>query len=421
MPDMGIEESISDDYVVELLKKDATNSSIRFSALGLYKPVPSRSNPKPNTRFLRNIIRETDSHNASLLLRETEQSRSRLKALKANSLVRERHHQHPVDRHDGYHEERHRKRRRIDDDDDERHLQRHRRRDHLEQDRSRKREVNGERDVDHSTKRRKENDDAEDDEVNVRPSIRKHGDERRKHGRHSEGTREREKGSHRQRRRRSSRSRSRSPRNNDRQDYARRRHSRSRSSSPSTDRQRRSRHHRSRRKKKDRESPPPSPDNPTNRHDKQKETAVTASSTDQASESDPLESIIGPTPPPAKPKIQSRGRGAFKSTTTMDNHFSSTYDPSIDVQPNPESEDDWDQALEALRDQQRWKKQGAERLRSAGFTNEEVEKWEKGGERREEDVRWVKRGEKREWDRGKVMDLEGEVDVRPEWGGDVKV
>ena len=100
----------------------------------------------------------------------------------------------------------------------------------------------------------------------------------------------------------------------------------------------------------------------------------------------------------------------------MDTHFSSTYDPSIDVQPNPESEDDWDQALEALRDRQRWRKQGAERLRSAGFTQEEVEKWEKGGERREEDVRWVKRGEKREWDRGKVVDLEGDVDVRPEWG-----
>ena len=100
----------------------------------------------------------------------------------------------------------------------------------------------------------------------------------------------------------------------------------------------------------------------------------------------------------------------------MDSHFSSGYDPSADIQPNSDSENDWDQALEVLKDRERWKQQGAERLRSAGFTEDEVSKWENRGEKREEDVRWKGRGEGREWDWGKVVDGEGMVDTRPEWG-----
>jgi hypothetical protein len=100
----------------------------------------------------------------------------------------------------------------------------------------------------------------------------------------------------------------------------------------------------------------------------------------------------------------------------MDAHFSSGYDPTADVRPNSESEDDWEQALEALRDRQRWNQQGADRLRAAGFTEEEVKKWEKGGEKKEEDVRWKRSGEGREWDRGKVVGANGAVDTRAAWG-----
>lgn len=99
----------------------------------------------------------------------------------------------------------------------------------------------------------------------------------------------------------------------------------------------------------------------------------------------------------------------------MDSHFSSNYDPSTDVQPDIDDVDDWDMALEALRDRQRWQKQGAERLKSAGFTDGEVQKWEKGGQKREEDVVWNRRGEGREWDRGKVVGEDG-VESKPEWG-----
>lgn len=132
------------------------------------------------------------------------------------------------------------------------------------------------------------------------------------------------------------------------------------------------------------------------------------------SDSDPLEAFVGPLPPP-QPKVRPRGRGAFSSRAAMDEHFASGYDPKIDVQPDAEEEDDWDQALEAMRDRQRWKQQGADRLRAAGFSESEVKKWEKGGEKDESDVRWAKRGEGREWDRGKVVDSEG-VQLAAEWG-----
>jgi len=85
----------------------------------------------------------------------------------------------------------------------------------------------------------------------------------------------------------------------------------------------------------------------------------------------------------------------------MDSRFSEAYDPQSDAQPEPEDAGDWDEAVEVFRDRQKWKQQGADRLRAAGFTDEDIKKWEKGGERDIDDVRWTKAGEKREWDRGK--------------------
>lgn len=115
--------------------------------------------------------------------------------------------------------------------------------------------------------------------------------------------------------------------------------------------------------------------------------------------------------------MRSRGRGTFNAVSAMDTHFAVNYDPSADVHPDSDAGDDWELALEALRDRQRYRQQHADRLRAAGFTEEEVKKWEKGGEKTEDDVRWAKRGEGREWDRGKVVDDEGHVEVRAEWAG----
>jgi hypothetical protein len=129
-------------------------------------------------------------------------------------------------------------------------------------------------------------------------------------------------------------------------------------------------------------------------------------------DSDPLEDLIGPSPATA---TKARGRGASKSST-INSRFSSSYDPKTDVTLDHADEgDDWEMALEALRDRAKWKAKGAERLRAAGFTDEEVGKWEKGGEKDVNDVRWRRKGEGREWDRGKTLDGKGEVDIKAEW------
>jgi hypothetical protein len=96
----------------------------------------------------------------------------------------------------------------------------------------------------------------------------------------------------------------------------------------------------------------------------------------------------------------------------MDEHFSSTYNPIFDLHPDSEPEDekeDWDMALEALRDREIWKQKGAERLRAAGFGDDEIKKWaDNGKEKGAEDVKWTREGEAREWDRGKVVEEVGE-------------
>lgn len=121
----------------------------------------------------------------------------------------------------------------------------------------------------------------------------------------------------------------------------------------------------------------------------------------EGDESDPLEELIGPAPP-SEPLVRTRGRGAIRGAAAMDGRFSEDYDPTSDVQPEePAATEDWDEAVEAFRDRQKWKQQGADRLRAAGFTEEQVKQWEKGGEKDIDDVRWSKAGEKREWDRGK--------------------
>lgn len=59
-----------------------------------------------------------------------------------------------------------------------------------------------------------------------------------------------------------------------------------------------------------------------------------------------------------------------------------------------EEGDDWDMVLDRVK----WRQQGAERLRAAGFTDKDIEAWETG---KKPEVRWAKSGEGREWDRGK--------------------
>lgn len=85
-------------------------------------------------------------------------------------------------------------------------------------------------------------------------------------------------------------------------------------------------------------------------------------------------------------------------------------------------DDDWDMALEALRDRTRWRQKGEERLRAAGLGENAIDRWKGNsafsgvdGEGKPEDVRWSKKGEGREWDRGKFVNNDGHIDVRAAW------
>jgi hypothetical protein len=163
-------------------------------------------------------------------------------------------------------------------------------------------------------------------------------------------------------------------------------------------------------------------------------------------DSDPLEDLIGPLPRStprehAPTSIPSRGRGAYRSKeSNIDAHFAADYNPNLDVRLDEEEDatatrstrrpvaglmtedDDWEMALEALRDRAQWKQKGAERLREAGFGEQVVDRWTndpafagtKDAEGSIEAVRWSKKAEGREWDRGKVM-TDDHYDVKAQW------
>lgn len=389
-------DDLSDDYVANLLKEDAKKSSQRYAQIGLGALLkrPTTNAPKPNVRFLRNILRETDSHNSALLAREAEEAKERLRQLQKERDGQRRH---------GHGESK--KRRREHDEVDYGRLKR--RRDH---------------DHDH-------------DEEHYKGSKRRHDDGQVKSSRRYES-------------RSRSRSRSRSPKRSDKGRASRAPREDSSSDREAHNHKSRRKEHRSSRTRRDEEkhwrSRPShrSDDTVRMKHSSRKRSSSTSSRTPSADrhrskvshkssmsqaqsqsqitaeESDPLEDIVGPLLPKPGPPVRKRGRGAFTTTgTSVDAHFEADYDPSVDVRPSSDVEDDWEQALEVIRDRQKWNQQGADRLRQAGFTDEQVRKWEKGDEKTEEDVRWAKKGEGREWDRGKVVDEDGDIKLQAEgWG-----
>ncbi|CAK1359042.1 hypothetical protein CB0940_05310 [Cercospora beticola] len=296
--------SLDDDYVVELLKRDAAAISSGNATIG-GRSRPRGQGVRPNARFLKNLVRDIDSHNTALKQKEEREARHRMWDLQRG-------------------------------------------------------------------KRKSE--------------TESHGLDRKSRHESSKSTEKR-------------RSRSRSPRQRDGDRRRRRsleryapgssRHKRARSRSQSPE-------HRSRNRE---------------RHKRRSRSREKCAATH--SDSDPLDDPIGPQP---LSKTKARGRGA-QNPTSIDTHFNASYDPKADVALE-EDRNDWDMALEALRDRAKWKQSGAERLRAAGFTEAEVDNWQNGtkdnGEKSIDDVKWNKKGE-REWDRGKV--LEGDhVEQRPEWG-----
>jgi hypothetical protein len=376
--------------------------SIQFQSL--IKSRPPANKPKPNTRFLRNIIKETDSHNAALLAKEAEESRARLESLGSNA-----HRQERSIRVGGGDI----RKRQLGDiavilGGSSSKLKRSEASRREGKDRRRANTpshgVELEKQVDHGPKKRKAGEEGEDrksrhrrrgaeDRTDIEESDHKRHQKRTE--RHSEDREEND----RRRRRAGSSDRARGKdigrRHGSRSPKERESKMRRRSKSPKRKRTKVSTPETSHRSNMD-SKPEPHPESKPDY------------------DSDPLDDIIGPRPPPIQ-EVRSRGRGTLSRASGIDARFSAAYDPTTDVQLDPDEDDDWDQALEALRDRQKWKQQGADRLRAAGFTEEEISKWEKGGAKREEDVKWAKKGEGREWDRGKVIDGNGLVTPR-DWG-----
>ncbi|KAK4125075.1 hypothetical protein N657DRAFT_643885 [Parathielavia appendiculata] len=366
---------LTDDAVAELLAKEASDASIRYSSMGLeaFKSTKPSNKARPNTRFLGRIIKETTSHNAALLAKEAAEAQARL---------------------DDLTEAEEKKRRKLNPSASD----------------LRRRQLG---DISSILAGRNRRDEAG---RHYRPSQRDGGRDkdqprdrsRDQHGRHSShnGRRDDKEKGHRKRdepktdERRRRQGRSSSPRQG---------HHRHRDRSPlSSSNEDNQPHHGSSRlgkswKDRDLIGSVSSRHKTYGRLRDEEDTYSVSSKTGdpvEEEESDPLEAFIGPAPPSKHP-VRTRGRGAIRGSAAMDSRFSGDYDPVSDVQVEPAETEDWDEAVETYRDRQKWKQQGAERLRVAGFTDEQIKQWEKGGEKDIDDVRWSKAGEKREWDRGK--------------------
>ncbi|RFU76921.1 pre-mrna-splicing factor 38b [Trichoderma arundinaceum] len=360
---MSNDELLTDDYVADLLAKEANDCSLKYSAMGLeafntkYKPSNA---PKPNKRFLRNIIKDTDTHNKALLAKEAAESRARLKDLERAEEAKRR----KTDPTAGDI-----RRRQLGNIQSILGGSRHRRGDNTrtaadegksrtKSDGDRHSHRSSRRERDASTERRKPRKDY--GRLSRSPS-----DERRTY--HEDQSR-------------SSRRRHRDSSSEDKRRHAHDRQ-RDRSRSP---RRRRSRSPRTKRSKHRSRSPLAAEKQPSRdlRND--------------GDESDPLEEFIGPAPPP-----KYRGRGTVAGTASLDRRFSDSYDPSTDVLPDKD-EDNWDDAVEAYRDRQKLRRTQEERMRAAGFADHQIQRINNSQrEKTEEDVVWSKAGEKREWDRGK--------------------
>ena len=398
-----------DEYVTSLLKNQAGKQAAAYSKIGFRAFLQSaeKEGPagKPNTRFLKNIVRDVDGYNAALARKEEKESRERLKELKRRDgerlhgnkkeyrssqnreedwrarRGRERSRSPPRRRRESHGEERgrQRKHRREDSEDEGRKDSRHKKATH------RQRSRHDEPEEEYRSRRRKErrsrtdSDEEENRRHHHREHRERHGDRDGRHSHRREG-----------------------------------RHSR-RSRSPERSRERH--HHRKLTRDKHRSSP--SDTSPPRSTHHQKGSHDHPSSDDvkrnQRDRSDSPHSI-GPTVPIVGPEfLHAKGRGRMNGGT-LDAKFSENYDPRTDVNDNDESDpdekfvlDDWGLALRALRERQSYVSSGAmtERLRETQNQNQ-TSSWPTYG-----------KGE-REWDKGKVLLDDGSVGVKV-WGVDKPV
>ncbi|KAI1445233.1 hypothetical protein F5Y02DRAFT_418285 [Annulohypoxylon stygium] len=373
---MPLDEIPTDDQVADLLIKEANDCSLKYSAIGLdaFKSTKRPANqPKPNTRFLNNIIRGTNHHNRALQAKENAESQAKLRDLEVAEERKRREEERKL-----------RKTKPGPSDTRKRMLgdiaailggsPKKRRIEKVARSAASASNALGSAesgDGTRSSHRRHKSPEVKDEEDNKKENGRTNRFADRtisRHGRRHEDRRE------------------------DRRDGRR---------SSSTTSKRRHRGSPSRVKSRRNSSGASYFDDQS------------FSSTD-SSDSTPSEETIGPVPAKA-PAVRQRGRGANAATSGIDSRFAPDYDPRKDVTPESEDkhkeDDEWSNAVEAFRDRQKWNQQGAERLRSAGFTEEQVNKWKKGDPKSQDDVQWTTAGGLREWDRGKVVNKDGTVSL----------
>lgn len=340
---MPTSEELTDTYLAELLKRDAENARNGLPS-GRLKP---RDAPKPNTRFLRNIIRDTDSHNTALRERN----------------VRLGHHAHKD---------------RLSDDA--------------------------------TVKRRKvERPDRWSSVLSGLGEAPRH--------RHDEGPRNQRRSSHAKPSssrltpppesiRRPTRSRSPIDENKSRRPHHRRR-------VPSLDDHSRERRHKQPRSREARHVSKRSASH-CNRLASQQLDRLT-----ESIDPDSDTNEIGPLPLSSKP----RGRGAAAGHSGIDARFAGESEPQVD---DDLDDDDWQDALSAAQDRQKWRLYGVDRLRAAGFSEADISRWQESSklvnagqsherEKDANDVVWSKHGESREWDRGKTLTSDGSVEIGSAW------
>ncbi|KAK7946055.1 uncharacterized protein PG986_010376 [Apiospora aurea] len=422
-------ELLTDDYVADVLAKEAADCSLKYSAMGLEAfNQPSKRpahQPKPNTRFLNSIIRDTTNHNRALLAKESADSAQRLRSLDRS---KENERQSEQDRHRRQRPDpkdtRKRmlgdiaaiigdssKKRRVDDGTDRFAARAKSTRDTASDAPKTELRIKGRssrRDEDSLESRSGSNRNARKElfaDPDARDPASSSTSSRRDSTRELFADHDERHGLTRPRRRRShSRDR------RDREDKpssssSRHRHHSTRDRDNVGESSTSSSRYRERRGSHSKDASPP--------HSHSRRARSPVATKDDELDSDPLEDMIGPAPATQQQPVRKRGRGAVAGTSGIDRRFASDYDPKVDVALDADAEDDdWGTSLEALRDRQRWKQQGGDRLRAAGFSEEQVKKWERGGQdgwgSREEDVRWVKHSEEREWDRGKSATLLGD-------------
>ncbi|RKF59414.1 putative pre-mrna-splicing factor 38b [Erysiphe neolycopersici] len=372
---------LTDEYIAQLLAKEAKESSIRYSAVGpgAYAPSkPPANKPKPNTRFLRNIIKDTRTHNAALQAKESAEARERLRCLQDATSERNKNSQKSIRKNQlceieailgGVSGKRKRCRETSSlegqprkSTENEEH--------HERKSKSRRREKDKNVRVDH-----------EDKSKVVKKDRRFKGV--------IDTLREREK----QKENSNSRyiSQSKSPKTSKSENYNETSVERKNFKSAESHHSHNTCHDQSSRLEK----------RPESRTQGRKNEKKSKKDDEIGNDSDPLDDVIGPIPAVAVPEVRKRGRGNTSDASGIDSRFSAVYNPREDIQIEKDDVKTWDQALEAFRDWKKFKEKGIERLRGAGFSEKEIQRLERGGKNREQDVRWSKPGESREWDRGK--------------------